>query len=169
MSRPVARALCLSAVLGLFLSACWPFGGGSARAYMEGRYSLEPLPRSWSGVNPGGADEAWWHESTGATLYTDSNCEKGYSDSSLERLARAQSAAIDDPRMASETTFRLAGREAYTAHFLGQVDGVPVAVTTTVLKKAMCIYDFVLVAPISGVDSLLPDYEAFVASFRIKK
>lgn len=169
MSRPVARSFSLLAVLGLFLSACWPFGGGSARAYMEGRYSLEPLPKSWNGVNPGGADKAWWHGATGATLYTDSNCEKGYSDSALDRLARAQAAAIDNPQMASEKTLRLAGREAYTAHFLGQVDGVPVAVTTTVLKKGKCIYDFVLVAPISGVDSLLPDYEAHVASFRIEK
>ncbi len=136
---------------------------------MEGRYTMDPLGRDWKSVDPGGADNAWWHKEAGATLYTDSNCEKGYSDSSLARLARAQAAAIETPVLVSEHTGQLASRAAYTARYSGQVDGVPVAVTTTVLKKGRCIYDFVLIAPVSGAEALHSDYESHVASFRIKK
>jgi hypothetical protein len=155
--------------VGLGLSACWPFGGGSTSAYMEGRYTLSPLPRPWKIVDPGGADNAWWHKQAGATLYTDSNCEKGYSDSALSRLARAQAAAIEAPELVSENTHTLAKRAAYTAHYSGHVDGVPVGVTTTVLKKGNCIYDFVLIAPVSAAEALRNDYDSHIASFRIKK
>lgn len=130
---------------------------------------MQPLPRPWKLVDPGGADKAWWHKQAGATLYTDSNCEKAYSDSALPRLARAQAAAIDAPELVSENVHMLAKRAAYTAHYSGHVDGVPVAVITTVLKKANCIYDFVLIAPVVGAEALRSDYEAHVASFRIKK
>jgi hypothetical protein len=156
-------------LLGVGLSACWPFGGGSGKAYMEGRYTMEPLGGAWKSVDSGGADNAWWHKEAGATLYTDSNCEKGYSDSSLARLARAQAAAIESPVLVSENTHQLANRAAYTARYSGEVDGVPVAVTTTVLKKGKCIYDFVLVAPVSRAEALHSDYESHVESFRIKK
>ena len=156
-------------LFGVGLSACWPFGGGSSKAYMEGRYTLDPLGRAWKSVDPGGADKAWWHKKMGATLYTDSNCEKGYSDSSLPRLARAQAAAIETPVLVLEQTHQLASRAAYTARYSGHVDGVPVSVTTTVLKKGRCIYDFVMIAPVSGAEVLYSDYESHVASFRIKK
>jgi hypothetical protein len=165
----VSRELALGIVLALVLAACWPFGGGSSRSRLEGRYLTDHPGKQWRGVDAGGADKAWWHSVTGATLYTDSNCEKAYSDSSLSRLARAQSAAIDGAVLREAKDHQLAGRAAYTATFDGRVDGVAVAVTTTVMKKGKCIYDFVLVAPVSDSDEVSRDYEALVASFRIKK
>ncbi len=152
--------------LGAVLCACWPFGGGG-RSKLEGRYSVEHPGRPWAAVDPGGADRAWWHTENGTTLYTDSNCEQAYVDNSLERLAQAQAAAIDDATLRESTQHRLAGRAALTATFDGQVDGVPVVVTTTVLKKDQCIYDFVMVAPVNGATGVLADYESVVASFQI--
>jgi hypothetical protein len=60
-------------------------------------------------------------------------------------------------------------RDALTAVFKGQVDGVPVMVTTTVVKKDRCIYDFVMVAPVTADESLSADYDSLVESFREKR
>ena len=159
------RILSMSTGLCL-LSGCWAFGSDGSR--LEGRYRLAQLERPWTTVDAGGADYAWWHRESGATIYSDSNCEKGYSDSSLERLANAQSAAIDDAEQVSLREHRLAERDALTAVYSGQVDGVPVVVTTTILKKDRCIYDFVMVAPVGSEDVLTADYDSLVASFREK-
>ena len=136
---------------------------------MEGRYTTQHPGDNWSSVDPGGADRAWWHDVTGATLYTDSNCGKSYSDSSLTRLASAQAEAIDDAVLQESREFRLVGRAAYVATYGGQVDGVAVTVTTTVVKKRKCIYDFVLIAPVRDNEQVHQDYDALVASFQIKK
>ena len=160
------RAPMLLGILGATLSGCWAFGSDGSR--LEGRYRLDTLERPWTTVEPGGADFAWWHRESGATIYADSNCEKGFSDSSLERLAAAQSAAIDEAQQVALREHRLADREALTAVYQGLVDGVPAVVTTTVLKKDRCIYDFVMVAPTSADDSLAADYDSLVASFREK-
>ena len=165
----MSRRLPVAVALTLFLTACWAFGGGSSRSRLEGRYSTDHPGKLWGGVDSGGADRAWWHKVTGATLYTDSNCETAYSDSSLSRLARAQSAAIDGAVLREAKEHKLSGRAAYTAIFDGRVDGVAVSVTTTILKKGKCIYDFVLVAPMTDSEEVSRDYEALVASFRIKK
>ena len=162
MSRLAALVVVLSV-----LSGCWAFGSSGSR--LEGRYRLEVLESPWVSVDSGGADFAWWHKESGATIYSDSNCEKGFSDSSLERLANAQSAAIDDAEQVSIREHRLADRDALTAVYRGQVDGVSVQVTTTVMKKDRCIYDFVMVAPIEADDTLDEDYQALVASFRDKR
>ena len=160
------RLAMLLGMMAVVFSGCWAFGSDGSR--LEGRYRLDALERPWTTVDPGGADFAWWHRETGATIYSDSNCEKGFSDSSLERLASAQSAAIDDAQQVSLKEHRLAERGALTAVYRGQVDGVPVLVTTTVLKKDRCIYDFVMVAPVSADGSLAADYDSLVASFREK-
>ena len=154
-------------MFSVVLSGCWAFGSDGSR--LEGRYRLDAMERPWTSVDPGGADFAWWHRPSGATIYADSNCEKGFSDSSLERLASAQSAAIDDSQQISLREHRLADRDALTAVYSGQVDGVPVVVSTTILKKDRCIYDFVMVAPVSADDSLSADYDSLVASFREKR
>jgi len=151
----------------LSLSACWPFGGGRSR--LEGRYTTDHPGRLWAAVDPGGADKAWWHTENGAAVYTDSNCEQAFVDNPLERLAQAQAAAIDEAEMVESREHRLAERAALTVVYKGQLDGVPVSVTTTVLKKNQCIYDFVLVAPVDRVEEVLGAYETVVTSFKIRK
>ena len=157
----------LGALFVALLSGCWAFGSGGSR--LEGRYRLSDLERPWTVVDAGGADFAWWHRETGATIYTDSNCEKAFSDSSLERLANAQAAAIDDSQLVELKEHRLSERDALTAIYAGQVDGVPVRVMTTVVKKDRCIYDFVMVAPVSTDAPLEQDYQSLVASFEVKR
>ena len=165
----MSHRLPVAIFLTFSLTACWVFGGGSTRSRLEGRYSTDHPGKAWNSVEAGGADRAWWHKVTGATLYTDSNCEAAYTDSSLSRLARAQSAAIDGAVLREAKEHSLSDRAAYTAIFDGRVDGVAVSVTPTVMKKGNCIYDFVLVAPVTNSEEVSRDYEALVASFRIKK
>ncbi len=114
---------------------------------MEGRYELPDPGEGWERVRSGGADNAWWNEELAASFYTDSNCGVHFEDSILTRLADSQLHGIGEGEPLSEEFFQLDGREAYTRLTLGSVDGVPVELAVTVMKKNHCTYDFVLVAP----------------------
>lgn len=124
----------------------------------EGRYVLGEL-EGWTDVRAGGADYAWIHPDYNATFYTDSNCGDRYHDKRLIRLMEHQVNGIaeGDPTWSEE--LMLDGREALRAKWNGRIDGVPVALGTTVVKKGYCVYDMVLVAPRGPkFDSAWADY-----------
>jgi len=114
---------------------------------MEGRYELPVPVGDWESVRPGGADHAWWSSDLTASFYVDSNCGVRFEDVALPRLVDSQlnGVSLGDPL--AEEYFTLDGREAYTRLTLGRIDGVPVELAVTVMKKNQCTYDFVLVAP----------------------
>ena len=114
---------------------------------MQARYELPAPGEGWEPVRSGGADHAWWNAEHAASFYADSNCGVRFEDVALARLADAQLNGVADGDPLSEEYFMLDGREAYTRLALGQLDGVPVELAVTIMKKNQCTYDFVLVAP----------------------
>ena len=155
-------ALCL---LALFNVGC----AGRQANRMEGRYTLGDPGDGWRSVRPGGADFAWYNESLRATLYGDSNCADRFEDGPLRDLAKHLTVGIADEELIFEETHSLAGREAYTARRLGQLDGVPVEVGVTVLKKDLCVYDMVLIAPPGApFEAAWSDFRGAVSDFETK-
>lgn len=114
---------------------------------MQGRYDLPAPGEGWEPVKAGGADHAWWNADYAASFYADSNCGVRFEDVALVRLAEAQLNGVAVGEPLSEEYFMLDGREAYTRLALGKLDGVPVELAVTVMKKNHCTYDFVVVAP----------------------
>jgi hypothetical protein len=153
-------SICLT--LGL-LQGCFLVNGGASSS-LEGRYRVE-APAGWVTVNPGGADYSWWNSDSGATIYTDSNCEHHFEDSPLIRLVEAQVVALDEVELLHTESRTIMGRAGLSTLHHGSIDGVRVSVRTTVVKRNGCVYDFVMVGPIGQDTSLSESYDSLVASF----
>ena len=133
----------------------------------EGSYELGELP-GWERIKkPGGADYAWTKRSIGASIFADSNCGKRYEDSKLEDLVDKQLAGLREGEAIQSERITLSDREAIQTRHLGRLDGVPVELGTTVLKKHFCTYDVVLIAPRGKLfEQAWGDYVNAVDGFR---
>lgn len=113
----------------------------------EGSYELGDLPGWERTKDAGGADYAWVKPELGAAIFADSNCGPRYEDAKLEDLVEKQLAGLQDGDTVLSEALTLAERDALRTRHLGRLDGVPVELGTTVLKKHFCTYDIVLIAP----------------------
>ena len=104
---------------------------------------------------------------SGAVIFADSNCGPRYSDSKLEDLLDKQIAGLREGEPLQSERLTLSDREALQTRHLGRLDGVPVELGTTVLKKHFCTYDVVLIAPRGlAFDQAWADYVSAVDDFR---
>jgi len=140
---------------------------GAGSSTLEGRYRVA-APVGWVAVNPGGADYSWWHSDIGATIYTDSNCEHHFEDLTLSRLIDAQVATLDDVELQSSESTTILGRAGLSTVHHGSIDGVSVSVRTTVVKRNGCVYDFVMVGPVTDEAGLGQSYASLVSSFEMR-
>ena len=135
---------------------------------LEGRYSMADPGSGWRSVKPGGADNAWLNDDLGASIYTDSNCGVRYEDSELRQLAERMTLGLEDEVEVSAEESTLNGRSAFTRRVRGGIDGVPVELAATVIKKDQCVYDFVVIAPPSSFEAAWRGYTAARDGFRTK-
>jgi len=150
----------LACVLG-----CTPKAVRDAKA-LEGQYVLGDPGDGWKKVGSGGADFAFRHRSDAAVIYADSNCGARFEDSSLEALAEHLSFGVRMGEPSFEETYMLDGRTAYTVRAPGELDGVPVELGTTIIKKDRCVYDIVVIAPRGQrFQSAWEGYQAAIAGF----
>ena len=170
MSRPA-----LSWLRGLTLVLCaLALGGCLSREArqakrMEGNFDLGQPGSGWLPVSPGGADKAFRNKDLGAVIYADSNCGVRYEDAPLPKLAMNLTFGVSATEPTQTSTWTLDGRDAYTARTVGALDGVPVAMGVTVLKKDFCVYDLVLIAPPGApFDAAWPAFDAVAQGFRTR-
>jgi hypothetical protein len=152
--------------LGVALTACAPSAADRARR-LEGRYRLTAPTDGWRPVAPGGADHAWHHATSGATLYVDSNCGPRYDEQPASILATELVAGLQGAATDSEAPLPLAGRVGVLRTHHGTLDGVPVRLALAVLNRDACTYDFVLVAPPASFDAARAAHAALLASFGV--
>jgi hypothetical protein len=166
LSTFLLRAILAASLPALLLGGCASKSDREARK-AEGSYELGELP-GWERMkNPGGADYAWTKTSIGASIFADSNCGPRYEDSKLEDLVDKQLAGLreGDPLLSEQLT--LSDREALRTRQLGRLDGIPVELGVTVLKKHFCTYDVVLIAPRGQpFEEAWADYVGAVDDFR---
>jgi hypothetical protein len=160
--RPAASL----AVLALIVAGCAPSAADRARR-LEGRYRLDAPTDGWRPVAPGGADHAWHHPASGATLYVDSNCGPRYDEQPAAILATEVLAGLQDGGTDSDAPLPLAGRVGVLRTHHGTLDGVPVRIALAVLNRDACTYDFVLVAPPESFDGARQAHAALLATFGV--
>ena len=148
------------------LAACAPSAADRARR-LEGRYRVAAPTDGWRPVAPGGADHAWHHAASGATIYVDSNCGPRYDEQPASILATELIAGLQDAGTDSEAPLPLAGRVGVVRTHHGTLDGVPVRLALAVLNRDACTYDFVLVAPPESFDATRTAHAALLASFGV--
>ena len=134
----------------------------------EGAYKVDSPGSGWSKVRPGGADKAWFHKETGATIYFDSNCQDRFEDGKLTALLTHLTFGIARGEPNREESLMLDGREALLRVQSGLIDGVKVKVGAMVTKKDGCLYDGLLIAPPSTFESHWSTFSTVVTSFETK-
>ncbi|HJN73563.1 MAG TPA: hypothetical protein QGF58_06470 [Myxococcota bacterium] len=152
-------------LLAFTIAGCTPKAVRQARL-LEGQYVVGNPGEGWKKVAAGGADFAFRNRSDAAVIYADSNCGARFEDAPLEDLATHMTFGVSTGEPSFEETYELDGRTAYTSRALGELDGVPVELGTTVLKKDRCTYDIVVIAPRGErFQSAWEGYQAVLAGF----
>jgi hypothetical protein len=163
--RRLLRPLLSALLLGVVVAAC---SSGPMRVDEKAHgYSYDALPVSrWAGLEiPASTDRAWQSKKGGGLVALRSVCGR-YDHVTLKALTQNLINTIQEPQLASQEGFALAGREALRTVVQGKVDGVPVESVFVVLRKDDCIFDFALTARDSLDAKDREDFEAFVASLR---
>lgn len=152
-----------AAWLGLLLLAgCLPASYRQARR-AEGHYGLVGPGEGWRPVAAGGADRAWYHQAFRASIYADSNCGPRFRDLRVEDLATEIVAGLQDLETLREEPLQIARRAALLRVTRGNLDGVTVQVGATVVNRAPCTYDFVVIAPPDRFEAAMVGYERVLA------
>ena len=141
---------------------------GKKQAKQEGKYTVGTPGSGWSKVRPGGADKAWFHKASGATIYFDSNCKERFEDGKLSLLLTQLTLGIARGEPTREEAMMLDGRAALIRVQPGEIDGVPVQVGAVVTKKNSCLYDGLLIAAPSVFESHWSPFSEVIAGFETK-
>lgn len=144
-------------------SVTLPVDGADQKAIVRWKAGL---PRSgWEDARDRAADFSFWNRDLGATLYGDTTCGERYDDAPLTVLANHLFFGFVDLKTERHEEFDLGGRSALRKVATGTLDGQPVRIGATVVKKGPCIFDLVLVAPPDAFASAEPAWSAFVDGF----
>ncbi|MCO4770265.1 MAG: hypothetical protein KDA24_09570 [Deltaproteobacteria bacterium] len=173
-------------LLSLILLASCATTQGSGRTTSDG-WTVQRIPNgndkgkevAWRAGSPGSdwsrdsaqtADFAWVHRSAPATIYGDSTCGKKYYDVPLSVLINHLTFGFEDLQTDAQEEIDLAGRAGLRRVFSASLDGIPVKLASTVVKKGPCIFDLVYVtADVARFDAELADYETVVAGLAIRE
>lgn len=174
-----ARVLAAAGVLVL-LSGCattsgsWSGGWWVRPVTIEGpegrsvnmlRYRTAAPTEGWSEGEAPPGDYAFYNRRFGATIYADSSCGKKYDDSPLSVLSNHLTMGFDNVEEIEETEGMLSGRASLERLSNAQLDGVPVQLASTVVKKGPCVFDLILVSHPSHFDAALSDYRSIRDGF----
>ncbi len=133
---------------------------------LEGRYAVGIPGEGWAEVKPGGADMAWFHKATGATIYFDSNCKERFDDGKLVALLNHLTLGIARGEPSRQEELMMDGRAALVRAQPGLIDGVKVQLGAVVTKKNSCLYDGLLIASPSTFESHWATFSTVIAGFR---
>jgi hypothetical protein len=142
-------------LLAIFISAC--FGGniykrGSVTGFKHGTvythggsFRIGTLPDYWHEKTISYRALLFENDKDHSTITVDAWCKSAVDDSSLEVLSQHLYRGLEGFKVMSQNKLFLSGREALRTDVSGKVDGVPVFMSTYVLKLNSCVYDFIYV------------------------
>jgi hypothetical protein len=148
----------------LVVSACGAGLHGGFFVKDDVRYRVvPPNPSVWAKVPFADNDLAWATEK-GQVIAVNSTC-RNFGDASLEVLTNHLMMGFTERLQIDRRTWSMDGREALETIFTARLDGVPVDITVTVLKKDGCVYDFTYVAPLGQGAEHLADMNRLLDGF----
>jgi hypothetical protein len=116
------------------------------------------------------ADFAWVHRTAPSTIYGDSSCGRSYDDVPLTVLVNHLTFGFDDLQTDAQEPLDLAGRGGLRRVFSASLDGRPVKLASTVVKKGPCVFDLVYVtADVGSFTAGLDAYERVVQGLAIRE
>ncbi|AKU90512.1 hypothetical protein [Vulgatibacter incomptus] len=163
--RSISTNIILALAALVALSACGAKGTFRDGVFLgqEAAYRVDPPAAPWERVSFAGNDLAWAGPD-GELLAVNAVCQE-HGDPSLKVLTDHLLMGFENRRIREREEVRLAGRSALRTRAEAQMDGVPVELELTVLKKDGCVYDLTYLASPSRFDARLGAYRAVLKSF----
>jgi hypothetical protein len=131
-------------------------------------YRAGALGSDWKPNRDYTADFSFYNLRLGATIYGDTSCGRRYEDAPLTVLINHLVLGFTDVQTVSQTERELASRGAMERIAHGRLDGAPISLGLTVVRKGPCVFDLVLIAPPTGFEESLIDYRTFVDGFEAR-
>src|SRR5690606_3292323 len=105
-----------------------------------------------------------WGGPDGVVIAVNAECED-HGDPSLAVLTNHLLIGFEDRVIRERESLQISGRGALRTRVAATLDGVPVEMELTVLKKDGCVYDLVYLAPPHRFEEHVSTYRRVVASF----
>lgn len=170
ISTAAARAQAAAVLMATFPAALGCSSGPAfdGHVYHKGEVHFEvgDAPPTWKRIELAGAEIAYRDNEHDASIVVNGRCGVKADDAPLEALTNHLLIGTTDREFISEETTPFDGREARRTVLRAKLDGVPMMISTVVLKKDGCLYDFVRVAPPQHFEAGTPAFQEFVAHFR---
>jgi hypothetical protein len=129
------------------------------------RYRGADLADGWAPASAPPGDFAWYNEDLGATVYADTSCGRRFDDAPLTVLSNHLTMGFDNVEIQQETELFLAGRAGLERISRASLDGIPIALVSTVIKKGPCVFDLILICPPDRFERSLSEYRDFRDGF----
>lgn len=129
-------------------------------------YRIGTLPNSWKKNNIEGGDLAYSNTQFDATMTVNSTCNEKKKNYSLKALSESLLIGIRGKEALKREETIVDGQKALKIIYIGRLDNVPIKITTVVLKKGMCIYDFTYASSPEHFEIGIVDFNNFVSQFK---
>jgi hypothetical protein len=161
------RVLLLAALAFGVLAACAHADSFEAGVLRKGELTVRigPVPPEWRRVRIVGADLAYRDPSREGSVLFDVRCGRS-ADAPLPVLTEHLIMGTTDRDFVEQTTIPFDRREALHTLMRAKLDGVPMQYDIYVMKKDLCVFDLVYVAPPERFTVGAPDFERFAVALR---
>jgi len=129
----------------------------------ETRYKITVPGNTWRPVRVGGADIAYFNETSKAVLLVHATCE-GFRDAPVKALASHLFFGIEEKRVLVREERPMDGRQAVYTELEGMLDGAPVKVAAYTMLKNYCLYDVAYSAPPDSFETDRAQFESIAKS-----
>lgn len=129
-------------------------------------YRIGTLPNSWKRNNIEGGDLAYSNTQFDATMTVNSTCNEKKKNYSLKALSESLLIGIRGKEALEREEIIVDGQKALKTIYIGRLDNVPIKITTVVLKKGICIYDFTYASSPEHFEIGIVDFNNFVSQFK---
>jgi len=130
-------------------------------------YVIGDLPDTWRRIKIKGGDLAFWNSQDDSTITVNSTCDRNKIKYSLRALSNTLVIGIDEKRLIESAERNISAEISLQRIYDGKISGVPIKISTVVLKKGDCIYDLSYSSTPDNFDKWFSEFNEFVSEFKI--
>ena len=130
-------------------------------------YIIGSLPDTWERIEIRGGDLAFLNPDDNSTVTVNSTCDRNKIKYSLKALSNTLLIGIDDKQLIESSERKVSGEISLQRIYEGNLSGVPIKISTVVVKKGDCIYDMSYSSARDNFDNWFGEFNEFVSRFKI--
>jgi hypothetical protein len=133
----------------------------------ETTYIIGSLPDTWKKLAIKGGDLAFLNPEDNSTVTVNSTCDKNKIKYNLKALSNTLLIGIDDKKLIESSERTVSGEVSLQRIYEGNLSGVPIKISTVVVKKGDCIYDMSYSSARDNFENWFGEFNEFVSRFKI--